>query len=198
MNRFLSHYKTKSDLITAKILAYNSTCHKLVITSSSGHTTCNEDLLFQVNNHKEADTLLIYQAVLASQRNQPDAQMVFFSPDTDVLVLAIANYDLMLKNTSISMASGVIRIEPIWTAIVAERAKALPAFHAFIGADNTGRFSRIGKASWLQVYMKAERRNQFSADDFNRGKSNRNYVGHSGQFRLCSQISLWLNLAYLL
>ena len=68
-------------------------------------------MLFQDNSHEEADTLLIYQVVLASQRNPPDAQMVFFSPDTDVLVLVIANYDLMLKNTSISMASGVIRIE---------------------------------------------------------------------------------------
>ncbi|PIK38665.1 hypothetical protein BSL78_24487 [Apostichopus japonicus] len=37
-----------------------------------------------------------------------------------------------------------------------ERAKALPAFHAFLGADNTGRFSRIGKATWLQVYLKAD------------------------------------------
>ena len=82
------------------------------------------NLLFQDNNHEEADTRLIYQAVLASQLNPPDAQMVFFSPDTDVLVLVIANYDLMLQNTSISMASGVLQIQPIWTAIGAERAKA--------------------------------------------------------------------------
>jgi len=105
MNRFLSHYKTKADLtnyLAAKILVYNSTSRKLVITSSSGHTISNEDLRFQDNNHKKPDTLLIYQAVLVSQRNPPDAQMVFFSPDTDVLVLAIANCDLMLKNTSIS------------------------------------------------------------------------------------------------
>ena len=80
--------------------------------------------------------------------------MVFFSPDTDVLVLVIANYDLVLKNTSISMASGVMRIEPIWRAIGAERANALPAFHAFTGADNTGRFSHIGKATWLELYIK--------------------------------------------
>src|SRR6218665_337198 len=66
-------------------------------------------------------------------------------------------YDLMLKNTSISMASGVMRIDPIWRAIGPERAKAFPAFHAFNGADNTGRFSRIGKATWLKVYMKADR-----------------------------------------
>ena len=114
-------------------------------------------MVFQDNNHEEADTLLIYQAVRATQRNPPDAKMVFFSPDTDVLVLVIANYDLMLKNTSVSMASGVMGIEPIWRAIGSERAKALPAFHAFTGADNTGRFSRIGKATWLQVYMNADK-----------------------------------------
>ena len=104
MNRFLSHDKTKADLtnyLAAKILEYNSTSHKHL---SSWHIRSNEDLLFQDNSHEEADTLLIYQAVLASQQNPPDAQMIFFSPDTDVLVLVIANYDLMLKNTSISMA----------------------------------------------------------------------------------------------
>ena len=83
--------------------------------------------------------------------------MVFFSPDTAVLVLVIANYDLMLKNTSISMASVVIRIQPIWTAVGAERAKAWLAFHAFTGTNNTRRFSRIDKTTWLQVYMKADR-----------------------------------------
>lgn len=159
MSRFLSHDKTKADLtkyLAAKIIEYNSTSHKLVITSSSGYTRSNEDLHFPDNNHEEADTLLIYQAILASERNPPDAQMVVFSPDTDVLVLFIANYDLMLMNTSISMASGVMKIDRIRRAIGAERAKALPAFHAFTGADNTGRFSRIGKSTWLKVFMKAD------------------------------------------
>src|SRR6218665_85228 len=119
--------------------------------------TRDYDEIIQDNNHKEADTLLIYHAVLASQRSPLDAEMVFFSPDTGVLMLVIANYDLMLKNTSIYMASGVMRIDPIWRAIGPERAKAFPAFHAFTGADNTGRFSRIVKATWLQVYMKADR-----------------------------------------
>jgi len=175
MSRFVSHDKTKADLdnyLAAKTLEYNSTSHKLVITSSSGHIKSNRDLLFQDNNHEEADTLLIYQAVLASQRNPPDAQMVFFSPDTHVLVFVIANYDLMLQNTSISMVSRVLQIQQIWTAIGAERAKALPAFHALTGADNTGRFSHTGKATWLQLYMKAECEcDQFSADAFNRGTS---------------------------
>jgi len=82
--------------------------------------------------------------------------MVFYSSDTDVLLLVIANYDLMLKNTSISMVSGVVRIDPISRATEAERAKALPAFHALTAANNTGRFSRIGKATWMQMHMKAD------------------------------------------
>ena len=54
------------------------------------------------------------------------------------------------------MASGVVQIGPLWDALGKERAKALPAIHAFSGADNTGRFSRIGKATWLQLYLKAD------------------------------------------
>ena len=159
MSRFLSHEKTKADLtsfLAAKILEYNMGSTKLIITSASGHTMSNKNLLFEDNNHEEADTLLIHQAVLASQRNPPDAQLMFFSPDTDVLVLVTANYDVLLKNTSISMASGVVQIEPMWKALGPERAKALPAFHAFTGADTTGRFSRIGKATWFKVYLEAD------------------------------------------
>ncbi|KAE8278585.1 hypothetical protein D5F01_LYC23497 [Larimichthys crocea] len=159
LSRFLSHDKTKSDLteyLANKTLEYNKRSSKLIVTSASGITRSNKDLVFQENNHEEADTLLIHQAVLASQRNPHDAQLVFFSPDTDVLVLVTANYDIMLKNTSISMASGVVQIEPLWRAIGKERAKALPAFHAFTGADNTGRFSRLGKATWLQVFLNAD------------------------------------------
>ena len=97
MSKFLSHDKMKANLINyiaAKILEYNSTSQKLVITSSSGHIRCNEDLLSQENNH--ADIILIYQAVLASQRNPPDAHMVFFSPYTDILVLVKLSFPLSL------------------------------------------------------------------------------------------------------
>ena len=96
ISRLLSHEKTKADLtnyLAAKTLEYNRTSHKLVISSSSGHTRSNKDLLFQDNNHEEADTLLTYQAVLASQQNPSKGQMVFFSQDTDVLVFILANYD---------------------------------------------------------------------------------------------------------
>ncbi|KAI4810948.1 hypothetical protein KUCAC02_013875, partial [Chaenocephalus aceratus] len=69
LSRFLSHDQTKADLtdyLAAKILEYNRGSSKLIITSASGNTRSNKDLLFEENNHKEADTLLIHQAVLAS------------------------------------------------------------------------------------------------------------------------------------
>ena len=159
MSRFLSHDNTKADLtgyLACKTLEYNMESNKLIITSASGHTRSNKDLYFEDNNHEEADTLLIHQAVLASQRNPSNSQLVFFSPDTDVLVLVTANYDMLLKNTSVSMTSGIVHVRAVWKALGPARAKALPAFHAFTGADNTGRFSRIGKATWLQAYLRAD------------------------------------------
>ena len=54
------------------------------------------------------------------------------------------------------MASGVLQIQPIWTALGVDRAKALPTFHAFTGADNTGRYSGMGKTAWFKIYLKAE------------------------------------------
>ena len=67
---------------------------------------------FENNNHEEADTLMICLAAEASQQC-PDAQLVFFTPDTDVLVLAVAYYDKLCKRTLLSMVSGTVDIEPI-------------------------------------------------------------------------------------
>src|SRR6218665_3290720 len=50
MNRFLFHDKTKADLtnyLAAKILEYNITAQKRVITSSSEHTSSNDDSPFR-------------------------------------------------------------------------------------------------------------------------------------------------------
>ena len=64
---------------------------------------------------------------------------------------------MLPKKTSISMASGVLHIEPIWKALGPEEAKALPAFHVFTGVDHTGRFTRIGKQSWFKLFLEADK-----------------------------------------
>jgi len=91
-------------------------------------------LVHVVYSHEEADTLMICLEAAASQRC-PGARMVFYSPDTDVLVLAIVHYDKLCKNTAISMVPGVAEIAPIWGVLEAEKATVLHVFHAFTGAD---------------------------------------------------------------
>ena len=107
MSRFLSHHQTKADL-ASKTVEYSKNSSKLIIASAAGHTESNSQLPFESNNHEEADTLMIYHAVVASRRNSSDAHLVFFSPDTDVLMLIVANYEILLKNTYVSMVSGIV------------------------------------------------------------------------------------------
>jgi len=94
--------------------------------------------------------------VSATERNRVNAQMTFFSSDANVLYLIIANYDRLQKNTSISIVSSVQQIEPLWAALGPDRAKALPGLHAFSGADNIGRFARIGKPTLFKLFMEAK------------------------------------------
>ena len=110
LTRFLSHEKTKADLtdyLAKATLEYKKNSPKLFITSASGQTRSNRNMHFEDNNHEEADTLMICLAAEASQRC-PDAQLVFFTSDTDVLVLAVAHYDKLCKRTLLSMVSGTV------------------------------------------------------------------------------------------
>jgi hypothetical protein len=81
--------------------------------------------------------------------------MTFFSLDTNVLVVTLANYDRLPKNT-ISIASSVQQIEPLWAALGPDRAKALPRLHVLFWADITERFAGIGKPTWFKLFLKAE------------------------------------------
>ena len=88
-------------------------------------------------------------------RNPANVRIVIFSPDTDVLALAVANHHLLLRNTSVSMVSGVINVEHIARALGRQRANTLPALPAFSGADIVGKFNQLGKAKWLKIFMKS-------------------------------------------
>ena len=150
MSSFLSHDKTKADLteyLAKRTLEYNKHSSKVVITSASGHARSDSELLFEDNNHDEADTLAMHHAVLASRRNPQDAKLVIFSPDTEFIVLVIFTYDLLLY--VLVNAPGVIQVQPIWRTPVPQGAKALPAFNAFLGTDNTGSYKKDHLAASL-------------------------------------------------
>ena len=66
----------------------------LVEYTHLGHTRSNHGLQFEQNNHEAAGILMICLATGASKQCPGDRIVcLFFRPDTDVLVLAIAHYD---------------------------------------------------------------------------------------------------------
>jgi len=116
MGRFLSHDKTKADLtecLAEAVLKKNANSQKLVITSAACYTGSNQNMHFEDTNYEEADTLMICLAAAASQKC-PEERMIFFSQDTDVLVLAVAHYDKLCRKTAI----GILEIGLIWTISV--------------------------------------------------------------------------------
>ena len=80
---------------------------------------------------------MIQHAVLSSRRNPANTSrpIVIFSPYNNVLVLAVANHHLLIRNTSVAMASGVNDVEPIARVLGRQRANALPTLNAFSRAD---------------------------------------------------------------
>jgi len=82
----------------------------------------------------------------------PEAQLAFYNKDTNVLVLAVADYhhprypyihyvmnsqgsendyDKLCKHTSIAMVSDMKEVWPIWRALGGDKLTALPVFHTF-------------------------------------------------------------------
>ena len=80
----------------------------VIIVSAAGHTRSNRNLHFDDNNHEEAHSLVICLAIKTSQRSPSGAEITIFSPDTEVLVLAIANYHLLANAISVSLVSGIV------------------------------------------------------------------------------------------
>lgn len=79
---------------------------------------------------------------------------MIFSPDSNVLILVIANHHLLFQNTSAAMISGIIDVEPIVQANW--ETKALLAPHAFSWADNVGKCNRMDKSlheSWKRCHL---------------------------------------------
>ena len=89
--------------------------------SSSGYTRSNGSVVFENNNHEEADTLMINHAVLSSRRSLANARIVIFSPDIPCYSCCRPSYPhsecARLRKTSVSIVSAVNDVEAIARAI---------------------------------------------------------------------------------
>ena len=115
-----------------------------------------KDVSHVQSDHKEADTKIIFHALDATADGA--TELSIYSPDTDVLVLAIRSYPEVCPNTSFVTGSATtcrtIKLQPLVEALGSAKTAALPAFHALTGA-NTGNFSGKGKTNCWKEFEEA-------------------------------------------
>ncbi len=80
-----------------------------------------------------------------------------YSPDTDVLVLALTSFIQLGNDAAMIMGTGANRrrvpLQPIYDAIGDTRTRALIGFHALSGSDTTGRIFGKSKTAWWNVFL---------------------------------------------
>ena len=146
--QFLSSTTTKHELTAKKALHHFEGKPKIFIVTSRQNVFSNcMDVQHLHSSQEEDDTRIILHSLDAAQRRA--TELYIQSPDTDVFVLAIRCYHQLCRDTYFITGVGnkkhLIPLGPIVHALGAEKAAALPGFHAFSGADVTGRFAGKGK-----------------------------------------------------
>lgn len=162
MKKLLSHSKTKHELtiyLGEKLLTAAAENRRNVVVASGSHCQgTHRDMSYLDSNQEEADTKLLLHALDATASGATTLQI--HSPDTDVFVLALRRYPDLCQDTSFVTGTGqnhrVIPLRPIVEALGSKRTAALPAFHAFSGADNTGSFAGKAKLSCWKAFAEAQ------------------------------------------
>ena len=98
------------------------------------------------SSQEEADTKIIFHGAYVAQKGIKTLHI--YSPDSDVVILAIARYALLPQETGIYFGHGMkrfISLRPTYNALGPLKASALPGLHSFFGSDTTGSFVNKGK-----------------------------------------------------
>ncbi len=107
--------------------------------------------------HEEADTSIIYYAAELHKKN---LSVHIYSPETNVMVMALAKIQDLNHNTVIIMGSSQNRqwipLLPIYRTLGDERVHALMGFHALSGCDTTGCIFGKSKSSWWAKFVEAD------------------------------------------
>lgn len=163
MKRLLSHVNTKMELtqyLARKTLEKGHESGKdVVVAWSNKCKATHKDMAYLESNQEEADTKLLLHAVDATISGATSIEI--FSPDTDVFVLSIRRFPELCENTFFVTGRGhrnrKILLSLIVRALGPARTAALPAFHAWSGADITGSFAGKGKLACWKAFLEADK-----------------------------------------
>lgn len=157
-NRFLSNTKTKKNLTqflaTEVVKNINGNITAITHMGLFNKTTGGDILQSDCCKHDEADTMLIFYA---SEAHRQGYTVNIYSPDTDVMVLAL--YYLPSLGHDVTMTTGTgetrrtIPLLPIRQALGEHHSEAIIGFHALSGCDTNGRIFGKSKTTWWAVFM---------------------------------------------
>ncbi|ESO94778.1 hypothetical protein LOTGIDRAFT_161029 [Lottia gigantea] len=152
--RLLSHIETKKQIVT--FLAYEASrmlqAEKRLFTISFNGSNIGT-IRFTEYNHEEAGTVMILHAVDISR--DPSSPIVFFSPNTDVLVISVTHANMLSTKCFVELTrSRRVEVQKIYQILGKDRSKALAGFHAFIGCDTVGKFAGKSKTTWWKQFQK--------------------------------------------
>ena len=120
------------------------------LVSANHETYGNLPCIGIMNNHEEADTLMIWHCVHFSSTTMKEksTSITVFSPDTDVACLLIAFKKRMSTDVYLHTGKHIISVDSVYQSFGQVKADALLSLHAISGCDTTGRFLGKGKTSW--------------------------------------------------
>ena len=157
MKRLLAHMSTKAELmqyLASKTLekGRQNGLHVVVAWISKCRAT-HKDVAYLDSDQEEADTKILLHAVDATATGAKSIKI--FSPDTDLLVLALSRYSELCVDTSFVTGRGQrhrnIQLRPIVHTLGAARTAALPGFHA-----SSGNFAFKGKLECWKAFLEAD------------------------------------------
>ena len=157
MKNLLAHVKTKDEMTTylaEKILQHAVLHRKNLVVAWRDKADASHKIVNLNSSQEEADTKILLHAV--NTANNGASSLRIHCSDTDVLVLAIRRFPQLPPDTCMVTATREIHIGPIYRALGPSKSAALPGFHAFTGADITGKFAGKGKITCWKEFEKLD------------------------------------------
>ncbi len=181
-NQFLSSTANKRELIRFLLDQWKQEEHFLTAESGTFYVTCDEKCfqlskegMFEVpkleSTQEEADTRMMLHAIHAT--NQLIHNIVIHTPDTDVVVIAMAvsetvSSSLYIKTGTKNRTESFISLNDVKSSLatryltdrdnvnVKEFLDALLGLHAFTGCDTVGAFAGHGKIRSMKLMAKTQ------------------------------------------
>ena len=159
--KLLSHPKTKRQLTSylgqALLDDASSNGRHVVVAWGTRCKARFSDKAYMSSEQVEADSKLLLHVKDAVDCIATNIHI--FSPDTDVLILAIRRYPELCLDTNFVTGVGehqrTIIIGDIYSALGPSIAAALPGLHSLSGCDNTGCFAEKAKVSFWNIFCQA-------------------------------------------